>query len=111
MAPLAPGILEASFVLNTGGDQMSARPVDAGLVVRVAFGTRVFRQQFASCKDAGHGNALSDGSSAIDWADCDGTTYSLHVSDARVEVRDDASHAVVTAIPLPRGLRLAATQP
>jgi hypothetical protein len=109
-SPPGPGILEASFVLNTGGDQMSTRPVDAGLAVRVAFGSRLLRQQFASCKDAGHGNALADGSSAIDWADCDGTTYSLYDLDDRVEVRD-ASQAVVTAIPLPGGLHLATAQP
>jgi hypothetical protein len=109
--PLASGILEASFVLNTGADQAASRPFDAGLVLWVAFGTRQFRQQFASCKDAGHGDALSDGSSALDWAECDGRIYSLHVSDTRVEVHDDASHAVVAAIPIPRGLRLATAQP
>jgi hypothetical protein len=90
---------------------MAARPVDAGLVLHVQFDNRHFRQQFASCHDGGYGGALSDGSSAIDWADCDGTRYSLHVSDARVEVRSDASHAVVTAIPLPPGLHLAVARP
>src|SRR5579862_855283 len=106
-AELAPGIFEAGFALDTGGDQMSSRPVDAGLVVRVAFGSRLFRQEFASCKGGGYGDELSDGSSAIDWAECDGTTYSLRFADARIEVRDESSHRLVTAISLPPGLHLA----
>lgn len=101
---LPSGVVQASFELNTGGDQMSSRPVDAGLVLRVAFGRRLLLQQLASCQDAGRGNALADGSAAIDWAICDGTTYSVHVSDTRVEVREDRSHAVITTIALPPGL-------
>jgi hypothetical protein len=100
------GVVEASFELNTGGDQMSSRPVDAGLVLRVAYGRKLFRQQLASCRDAGHGDALADGSSAIDWAICDRTSYSLYVTDARVEVHD-SSHNVVATVPLPLGLHLA----
>jgi hypothetical protein len=102
--PLPSEALEAGFAMNTGGDQMSTRPVDAGLALHVAFGTHVFRQQFASCRDCGHGDALSDGTDAIDWAECDGTTYSLHVSNRHVEVRDENSHAVVTVVPVPPGL-------
>lgn len=101
-----PGVVQASFELNTGGDQMSSRPVDAGLVLRVAYSRKLFRQQLASCEQAGHGDALADGSSAIDWAICDRSSYSLHITDTRIEVRDD-SHNVVATVPLPSGLHLA----
>jgi hypothetical protein len=100
------GVVQASFELNTGGDQMSSRPVDAGLVLRVAYGRKLFRQQLASCQDAGRGDALAGGSSAVDWAICDQTSYSLHITDTRVEVHSDRSTDVVTAIALPPGLHL-----
>src|ERR1043165_9616475 len=104
-AEVPPGVVQASFELNPGGDQMSSRPVAAGLDLRVAYGRKLFRQQLASCEQAGHGDALADGSSAIDWAICDRSSYSLHITDTRVEVHD-GSHNVVAAIPLPPGLHL-----
>ena len=64
----------------------------------------VLEAGFALNTGGGYGDARSDGSEAIDWAECDGTTYSLRLGEGRVEVRDERSHALVTAIAVPPGL-------
>jgi hypothetical protein len=84
--PLPPGKVEASFWLNTGGDQMRCRPVQTGLGVIVRVADRQYRQQFASCDHAGHGSALAT-PGAVDAAECDGRIYHLELVDGAVAVR------------------------
>ena len=48
---MAPGKAEAFFMLDTGGDQMSSRGKEAGLVVVVRYGAKELRQNVASCRE------------------------------------------------------------
>ena len=61
--PVAPGRAKAFFKLDTGGDQMTLRPKETGLVVVVRIGGDEYRQTIASCKDPGIGSALGGGTS------------------------------------------------
>jgi hypothetical protein len=85
-SPLAPGKVEASFWLNTGGDQMRCRPVQTGLGVMVRVAERQYRQQFASCDHAGHGSAIATPGS-VDTAECDGRLYELELVEGAAVVR------------------------
>ncbi|MCG5052488.1 MAG: hypothetical protein KA712_05975 [Myxococcales bacterium] len=72
-APVAPGIAEARFEVDTGGDIMGAPARQSGLVFVVRFGTRELRQTIASCDEVTRGSALGDlDNGVLDIADCGG---------------------------------------
>ncbi|MFC1611934.1 hypothetical protein ACFL6C_13310 [Myxococcota bacterium] len=83
--PVPKGVVEAEFYLNTGGDQMSCRPVQGGLGVEVRVADKRITQQFASCDHAGHGNAMAP-PRALEAADCDGRSYELYLRKDAVVV-------------------------
>jgi hypothetical protein len=104
-SPLPSGKAEAFFALDTGQDQMTSRPKDAGLVVVVRYASTELRQTVATCGDPALGSALGGGTDTIlEVAGCDGEVR-LISSPGQVTVdrigKDDAS-TTIARIPLPK---------
>src|SRR5215211_4221505 len=58
---IEPGRVKAAFEIDTGGDSLSLRRHQAGLVFAVRTRSRSYRQTIASCAEVGHGSALGSG--------------------------------------------------
>ncbi|OVE76069.1 hypothetical protein BVX98_06605 [bacterium F11] len=106
---LDPGLSEAEFDINTGGDQMSLRRVQAGLVFLVRFQDMEYRQTIDSCNGVGQGTALRDNTEReIDYALCDHKEYWLVTEERKVRVYKDDPHnpnSIVSEIDLPDGIK------
>jgi hypothetical protein len=110
--PLPAGRAEAFFKLDTGGDQMTQRPKEAGLVVVVRVESNEYRQTIASCVDPGLGSALGGGTEReLEVAVCDGEYWLVSepgiVSVVRMDKKPDGEQ--VARFDLPDGVR--AVQP
>lgn len=108
MTPLPPGRAEAFFKLDTGGDQMTQRPKEAGLMVVVRVESDEYRQTIASCQDPGLGSALGGGTEReLEVAICDGEYWLVSepgiVSVVRMDKKPDGEQ--VTRFDLPGSVR------
>ncbi len=106
--PLAPGQAVAFFKLDTGGDQMTQTPKEAGLVVVVRIGDYEYNQTIASCSDPGLGSALGGGTEReLEVAICDGEYWLISepglVSVDRMDKKPAGEH--ITQIKLPDSVR------
>ena len=106
---LPPDRAEAFFALNTGGDQLTTRSKEAGLVVVVRFGDREIRQTIATCSDPALGSALGGGGEReLEVAMCNGEYRLISEPGVVQALRVDAQGAneVVASVRLPAaGLR------
>ncbi len=96
------GVAEVSIAINTGGDQMSVRRVQAGLVLVVRYGNTYAHQTFASCNSSGYGGDPSDPYSL--GIECDGRTFFLVQEKESIRVTDGIGGNTVVSIPLPSGI-------
>jgi len=106
--PLPAGRAEAFFKLDTGGDQMTRRPKEAGLVVVVRIESNEYRQTIASCVDPGLGSALGGGTEReLEVAICDGEYWLVSepgiVSVVRMDRKPNGQQ--VARFDLPGGVR------
>ena len=109
---LPPGIAEASFQLDTGGDQGSATR-QVGLEVVVRFARVELRQTVASCDEPALGSALGGGSNGLLEVALCGAEFWLTTGDGKVVAKrhaEQGSDSEVANIPLPSGI-LQATRP
>ncbi len=106
--PIPPGRAEAFFKLDTGGDQMTQRPKEAGLMVVVRVGIDEYRQTIASCQDPGLGSALGGGTEReLEVAICDGEYWLVSEPGSVSVVRMDKkpNGEPVTRFDLPDSVR------
>ncbi|HHH31211.1 MAG TPA: hypothetical protein ENK57_23080 [Polyangiaceae bacterium] len=96
--PLPEGRVEASFQLDTGGDQMSCRSVEAGIGVVVRVGDQEYRQGLASCAQAGAGDAIAS-PGALESASCDERFFDLIRKPDAIVVREGGT--TLARIPIP----------
>jgi len=109
---LPPGIAEASFQLDTGGDQGSATK-QAGLEVVVRFARVELRQTVASCDEPALGSALGGGSNGLLEVALCGAEFWLTTGDGKVIAKrhaEQGSDLEVANIQLPDGI-VQATRP
>jgi len=110
--PLPPGRAEAFFAMNTGGDQMTLRPKEAGLMVVVRVGTDEYRQTIASCPDFGLGSALGGGTEReLEVAMCDGEFWLMSEpgSVSVVRMNEKLNGETIARFNLPDGVRAIAS--
>ena len=108
ITPLAPGRAEAFFKLDTGGDQMTQHPKEAGLMVVVRVESNEYRQTIASCQNPGIGSALGGGTEReLEVAICDGEYWLVTEPGIVIVVRMDKnpSGEEVTRFNLPGNVR------
>jgi hypothetical protein len=108
-AGLPAGRAEASFELDTGGDQGSSTK-EAGLEVVVRFAHVELRQTIASCSEPSLGGALGGGSNGVlEVARC-GSEFWLTTGDGMVVVKRQGEHgdgAEIARVALPKGIERA----
>lgn len=103
---LPRGIAEASFELDTGGDQ-GASPKQAGLAVVVRFSRTELRQRIASCDEPSLGSALGGGADGVLEVALCGAEFWLTTGGGKVIAKrhDEQGHDLEVAnIPLPQGI-------
>jgi hypothetical protein len=111
--PVPPGRAEAFFKLDTGGDQMTQRPKEAGLMVVVRVGIDEYRQTIASCQDPGLGSAFGGGTEReLEVAICDGEYWLVSEPGTVSVVRMDKKTGgePVTRFDLPDSVRAVGPQ-
>ncbi len=107
-ASVPPGVAEAGFEIDTGGDTMGAKTKESGLAVVVRFGTREQRQVIASCSEATRGNALGPtGNVVLDIGACGGLYRLLRKPGRLVVERQaiDGTTKVMASLVLPTNTR------
>jgi hypothetical protein len=96
------GQASAWLELDTGGDTLSVRSLETGLVLVVRLGARELRQVFASCPEGAKGSALGDlERDVLDRAAC-GDVYRL-VRKESAAVRTRSGQQLVVDKQLPNG--------
>ncbi|MBI4680999.1 MAG: hypothetical protein HY753_07300 [Nitrospirae bacterium] len=89
-SPMPAGKAYAYFDIYTGGDQMTSKRKEAGLVFVVRYGSSEFRQTIASCREPGHGSALGGGTEReLEMAICDKEYQLISEPGAVFVVRTD----------------------
>ena len=96
--PLPAGEVQATLDINTGGDQMSVRPVEFGLELSVRERATDWRWRLASCRDLGSADVVASTDARGPAYDCDGVLWELRVLPDRVEVTRNGK--VFGAVPL-----------
>lgn len=107
-SPLPAGKAEASFRLDTGADQMTETPREAGLVVVVRVGADEYRQTVASCAEPGLGSALGGGTERVlEVALCNGEYFLISEPGVVtvLPVNDGVEGQAIARFELPKGVR------
>lgn len=108
-----PGRAEAFFELDTGGDQMTQRPKEAGLIIVVRVGIDEYRQTIASCHEPSLGSALGGGTEReLEVAICDGEYWLVSEPGSVSVVRMDRKPGgePITRFDLPDRVRAVSPQ-
>lgn len=106
-APMPAGKAQAYFELYTGGDHMTERRSEAGLVLVVRYGSSEFRQTIASCQEPGIGNVLWDGTETeLEVTYCNGEYWLITEAGKVLVQKGDRTKRdnIITQIPLPPGI-------